>query len=211
MWGRQYYSGLRGNLKKYYLRTVIPLTDRAKKRKQEVYLLGILFFLSFSLLSLPAREVIPLVGKEYTERVKKVIEGAKESVLVVMFHMRYYPNHPTSPSNQLIESLIRAKRRGVRVRVILDISPEEKGKYSNLATGKYLSRKGVEVRFDSLNKTTHSKLVIVDERFVVVGSHNWTYYGLTQNQETSVLIDSPELAGELIGKLKEEFLWKDGK
>lgn len=179
--------------------------------RQRLLLFPFLFVFSLPLLSLPARDVIPLVGEDYTEKVKNLIEGAEKSILVVMFHMRYYPQHPNSPSNQLLEALIRAKKRGVRVTVILDISPEEKGKYSNLTTGEFLSNKGIEVRFDSLNKTTHTKMVIVDGRFVVVGSHNWTYYGLTQNQETSVLIDSPELAEELIKKIKEEFGWRNGK
>jgi len=40
----------------------------------------------------------------------------------------------------------------------------------------------------------HDKLVIVDNRFVVEGSTNWSIAALKSNRESAALIDSPELA-----------------
>jgi phosphatidylserine/phosphatidylglycerophosphate/cardiolipin synthase-like enzyme len=34
---------------------------------------------------------------------------------------------------------------------------------------------------------------MVDDQLTVVGSTNWSYYALDQNNETSVLIRSPEI------------------
>ncbi|HEX68307.1 MAG TPA: hypothetical protein ENG13_04510 [bacterium] len=180
-------------------------------RNLKFLLLLPVFLLPLLLYSFPAQDVQPLIGDGYTGKVKEVIDKAKDSITVVMFHMRYYPEHPASPSNQLINSLINAKKRGVKVKVILDLSEEERGRYNNLKTGKFLSENGIDVRYDTLTKTTHSKLVIVDKRYVIIGSHNWTYYGLTQNNETSVFIDSSPLAEELLKWVRKEFRWKSGR
>ncbi|MBU0534282.1 MAG: hypothetical protein KJ887_05765 [Candidatus Omnitrophica bacterium] len=36
----------------------------------------------------------------------------------------------------------------------------------------------------------------MDSRYTIIGSHNWTYSGLSKNNELSVLINSNELAKE---------------
>jgi cardiolipin synthase len=55
----------------------------------------------------------------------------------------------------------------------------------------------VDVIFDSPQKTTHAKLMIVDEQMTLLGSTNWTYYALTHNHEASLVIRSKEVAKEL--------------
>jgi phosphatidylserine/phosphatidylglycerophosphate/cardiolipin synthase-like enzyme len=55
----------------------------------------------------------------------------------------------------------------------------------------------VDVIFDSPEKTTHAKLMIVDAQMTLLGSTNWTYYALTNNHEASLLIRSKEVAKEL--------------
>jgi phosphatidylserine/phosphatidylglycerophosphate/cardiolipin synthase-like enzyme len=60
------------------------------------------------------------------------------------------------------------------------------------------------VSFDSPTVVTHAKVVVVDGRYVYLGSHNLTQSALRHNNELSVRIDSPELAAEVaayLGKL----------
>ena len=45
-----------------------------------------------------------------------------------------------------------------------------------------------------LSETTHAKLMVVDGQLSLLGSTNWTYYALTNNNETSVLVRSKEVA-----------------
>jgi phosphatidylserine/phosphatidylglycerophosphate/cardiolipin synthase-like enzyme len=61
-----------------------------------------------------------------------------------------------------------------------------------------LSVGGVEVIYDPLFKTTHTKCMIVDGELTLLGSTNWTYHALTSNNELSLLIRSKELAKEMI-------------
>ncbi len=149
--------------------------------------------------SSPAEDVQSVTDKQYFQTAQKMIRESGESIYVMMFEMGYYEDHPDTPSNLLIRDLIDAKKRGVKVQVILDVREgEDRTTKRNRHTGKILSAGGVDVIYDSLSRTTHAKMMIVDRKLVLVGSTNWTYYALTDNHEASVLIRSKEVAREMI-------------
>ena len=52
--------------------------------------------------------------------------------------------------------------------------------------------------YDSPSKTTHTKLMVVDGKLSLLGSTNWTFYALTDNNEASVLVRSKEVARALM-------------
>jgi phosphatidylserine/phosphatidylglycerophosphate/cardiolipin synthase-like enzyme len=146
----------------------------------------------------PAEDVQLVLDAQYLQVAKKMIQEAKHSIHVMMFEMGYYDEHPNSPSNLLIKELINAKKRGVKVEVILEVREEEdRTTKQNRHTGRILSEGKVEVIYDSLSKTTHAKLVVADGQLILLGSTNWTYHALTTNNETSVLIRSKEVAQAL--------------
>jgi phosphatidylserine/phosphatidylglycerophosphate/cardiolipin synthase-like enzyme len=163
--------------------------------------LSILFLLLLSNLyspdaiGLPAEDVQLVLDGQYFQVAKKIIEQAKDSIQVIMFEMGYYDEYPNTLSNLLIRELIDAKRRGVKVEVILEVKEgEDRTTQRNRHTGRILSEGGVEVIYDSLSKTTHAKLMVVDGEFSLLGSTNWTYYALTNNNEASVLVRSKAVA-----------------
>jgi len=163
-----------------------------------------IFFLFFTFhlqesRGLPAEDVQLVVDTQYFQVAKRMIQEAKHSIQVMMFEMGYYDQYPNTPSNLLIKELIDAKKRGVKVEVILEVREgEDRTTKRNRHTGKILSEGGVEVIYDSFSKTTHTKLMVVDGRLTLLGSTNWTYNALTNNNEASVLIRSKEVAKELI-------------
>jgi len=143
----------------------------------------------------PAEDVQLVLDAQYFQVAKKMIQEAKHSVQVMMFEMGYYDRNPNTPSNLLIKELIDAKKRGVKVEVILEVREgEDRTAKRNRHTGKILSEGGVEVIYDPLFKTTHAKLMMVDGKITLLGSTNWTYYALTNNHEASILIRSKEVA-----------------
>jgi phosphatidylserine/phosphatidylglycerophosphate/cardiolipin synthase-like enzyme len=149
--------------------------------------------------SLPAEDVQLVTDGQYFQVAKRMIQEAKHSVQVMMFEMGYYDQHPNTPSNLLIKELIDAKKRGVKVEVILEVREgEDRTTKRNRHTGKILSEGGVDVIYDTFLKTTHTKLMVVDGHLTLLGSTNWTYYALTNNHEVSVLIRSKELAKALV-------------
>ncbi len=169
------------------------------------FIITLLIFLSpFTIylspsLGLPAEDVQLVMDEQYFQVAKKMIQEAKSSILIMMFEMGYYEKHPNTPSNILIRELIEAKKRGVRVEVLLEVREgKDRTTERNLHSGKILSGGGVKVIYDSLLKTTHAKWMVVDEEMALVGSTNWTYYALTNNHEVSVLIRSKAFAKSLI-------------
>ena len=168
-------------------------------------IVSVLFFFLFSPFylplsySLPTEDVQLVTDAQYFPAAKKMIQEAKRSVQVMMFEMGYYDEYPNTPSNLLIKELIAAKKRGVKVEVILEAREgEDQTTERNRYTGKILSKGGVEVIFDSLSTTTHAKVMVVDGQITLLGSTNWTYHALTKNHEVSVLIRSKEVAKEFI-------------
>jgi phosphatidylserine/phosphatidylglycerophosphate/cardiolipin synthase-like enzyme len=166
-----------------------------------------IFFLFFSLAAvyaphssgLSAGDIRVVVDAQYFQVAKKMIQEAKTSIRVMMFEMGYYEKHHDTPSNLLIKELIGAKKRGVKVEVILEIREgDDRTTKRNRQSGKMLSDGGVEVIYDSLSKTTHAKLMVVDGELILLGSTNWVFSSLTNNHEVSILIRSKEVAKELI-------------
>jgi len=168
-------------------------------------ILSILFFFLLSTFylplsfGLPAEDVQLVTDGQYFQVAKKMIQEAKHSVQVMMFEMGYYDQYPNTPSNLLIKELIEARKRGVKVEVILEVKEgEDRTTKRNRHTGKILSEGGVEVIYDSFSKTTHAKLMVVDGQLTLLGSANWTFYALTNNNEASVLVRSKEVARALL-------------
>ena len=165
----------------------------------------LLFFVLFSTFyvphsfALPAEDVRVVANEQYFKVAQELIKGAKRSVRVMMFEMVYYQNRSHSPTNILLKELIDARKRGAHVEVILEVREgEDRTTKGNRRTGKILSEGGVEVIFDSPSKTTHTKVMIIDEQIALLGSTNWTYSALTNNNEVAVLIRSKEVAKELL-------------
>ncbi len=168
---------------------------------KKVFLI-ILFFFTFHIslsFGFPAEDVQLVTDAQYFQVAKKIIQEAKSSIQVMMFEMLYYDRYPDSPSNLLIRELINAKKRGVKVEVILEVRKgRDRMSEQNRQTGRVLSTGGVEVIYDPLFKTTHAKLMVVDGHLTLLGSTNWTYDALSNNNEVSTLIRSKEVARELI-------------
>jgi len=155
-----------------------------------------------------AQEIEVVKDQEYFFQLNKAIKGATSSIKIIAFEMGYYPDHPLSPSNILMHELIEARKRGVEVKVILEISDWNKRvTQKNKFSGKILFKGGVKVRYDPPSVTTHAKLVIIDSSFALLGSNNWTYYSLTQNKELSLLVRIPSVVRELEDYFNE--LWEE--
>lgn len=130
---------------------------------------------------------------EYRDTLLKKIQEAKRRIICAFYLFKVTDrrgNHPAA----LAKELAHAQRRGVDVTVILEgddpVGPE------NRAVAGYLTRRGVKVLYPRGRRTTHAKAVVIDDRYVLIGSHNITHAALSKNRELSVLLDSPELAAQ---------------
>jgi len=61
-----------------------------------------------------------------------------------------------------------------------------------------LKAAGINVRFDSSKRTTHSKVLVIDKETIIIGSHNYSFDGLKNNNDTSLLLRDKDKAKRLI-------------
>jgi phosphatidylserine/phosphatidylglycerophosphate/cardiolipin synthase-like enzyme len=140
---------------------------------------------------LETKDPIQVVNdQEYFEAVDPFLKNARTSIHIVMFNVNYYVKYPNSTMNFIIRDLIEAVDRGVDVKIVAD-------EFQTTApTIEYLRSKGIDIKFDDPKKTTHSKLIIIDGRIIIIGSTNWSYYATEKNHESNVIIVSEEVAQE---------------
>lgn len=92
--------------------------------------------------------------------------------------------------NTFIEELINAKKRGVDVKVITD-ALSASNKYSK---HELLRKSGIPVKTENYAGKMHTKTVIIDDTYVILGSMNFTYSGNNKNDENVIVLNNKEAA-----------------
>ena len=89
--------------------------------------------------------------------------------------------------------LVKARERGVKIRVILDATAATNG-YSK---HKYLRDNGIELKVENWGGKMHMKSALIDSKHLIIGSMNWTSAGESKNDENTIVIkDAGSLARE---------------
>ena len=140
-------------------------------------------------------QVILLINEDYFPALIKAIDEAQSEIFMSIFSFKTGV-HKNSYPDRILGHLAKAVKRGVNVKVILEATgrPDDELNAQNRQTGKLLEEKGVKVYFDSPHTTTHTKLIVIDEKVVILGSHNLTQSALKYNNEISILMKRPDLA-----------------
>lgn len=148
--------------------------------------------------------ILLLDGRDYFDALLKKINNAKRDILISMYVFKT-TGRSTSSANRIKDSLIKAAKRGVDVRVLLEREGEKGSSINseNEYTAKRLIKGGVKVYFDSPHQRTHAKVIVIDRRYTFIGSHNLTASALQYNRELSLMIDSEDVAGEAAGYIEE--------
>jgi len=120
--------------------------------------------------------ITPLIFPGDKHKIITAISSAKESIYVEMYGLT---------DSDIITELIRAKDRGVDVKVIL----EDDVDYNDDAF-MTLAGAGVPVKWDGDRyRLTHTKLMIIDNQTIIIGSPNFTFSGMTKNREAGLITD----------------------
>ena len=123
------------------------------------------------------------------EPILSAIAGAWRTLQIKMFVF-------SDPA--LLNAVVAARRRGVRVRVMLNRA-RRSGKHDNRATQRTLERARVDVKdanpgFD----LTHEKSMVVDEKTAFVQSLNWTTRNLTETRDYAVVTTHRHEVAEIV-------------
>lgn len=115
--------------------------------------------------------------------VRPLLKHANERIDIAVFFLTH---------KRIVEDLIAAKQRGVKVRVILDATGAKNGYTKH----ELLRAAGIEVKVENWGGKMHMKSAMIDGRYLVTGSMNWTSSGDFSNDENTIIIDSPPLSAQ---------------
>lgn len=129
-----------------------------------------------------------IIGKQYPQKVIPLIDNAKKSIRIVVFDWRWYPYDASHPVQLFNQALIRAKRRGVQVSVIANATD----------IIDILKKEGIDAKKPPTPHLIHSKMIIIDDNILIIGSHNFTQSAFTMNHEVSIIIENDPNISECI-------------
>jgi len=128
-----------------------------------------------------------ILGSKYAEKVIPLIKEAKNSIAVIVFDWRWYPNYVGYPIHKFNMEILSAAKRGVKVCAITN--------YKEIT--EILKGSGIEVKHLIQNKLVHTKMMIIDGQIAIIGSHNFTHSAFSFNHEISVILRDPDLCYQL--------------
>lgn len=117
----------------------------------------------------------------------KIMNEAKKTLDIAVFDIE---------EESACQSLIQARKRGVRVRIVTDA--DNLGEHGNPSKPRQvlalMKKAGIQIRADNRNAFMHHKFAIMDQHTVITGSLNLTNNSMYRDNNNSLKITSPELA-----------------
>jgi len=160
-------------------------------------------------LSRPLTRRPPLNASDFSKSLLRDIEKARQEITIASYDLDESSN-PYDFGTKLTQALIRAERRGVKVRLLLDASQNrvpETGEifyhYRGERKAEELVRSGVQVYYDSTLTLFHPKIAIFDDHLVYVGSQNLEVRKDATVLEATIRLDSKKISSEIKTYLAE--------
>lgn len=126
-------------------------------------------------------EVCFTPGENCACQIIQEIKQAKKQILVQAY---------VFSDLSIAQALIRAKQRGLDVKIILDKS-QLKGKFTLL---NFFRKHKISVVIGCLPGIAHNKIIIIDNDTVITGSYNYTRSATKRNAENLLIIKDSGLA-----------------
>ena len=133
-------------------------------------------------------EPIAIIGSQYPRVVIPLIDSAIHTLDVIVFDWRQYKNQPANPVSLFNSSIARASSRGVSVRCLVN----------NDDIIQMLKSIGCKARKVESTKLLHTKLLIIDKKKVVIGSHNFSQNAFSMNEEASIFVNMNDENNEFV-------------
>lgn len=133
-------------------------------------------------------------AKTLTTQVIPLINSAKKYIYIPAFLITH---------KELTDSLIAASKRGVAVKIILDATNTHSGSHSKM---KSLRDAGIQVKTENFAGKLHSKSILIDDVYTIIGSMNFSKSGEGANDENLIIIKDSDAA--MFYKTFFQYLWK---
>lgn len=114
-------------------------------------------------------------------RIIELINNAKSYIYIPTYLITH---------KDISEALIKAKSRGIDVRVIIDANSTS----TRNTKHKLLRTNGILLKTENYAGKLHSKTIIIDDEYIITGSMNFSNSGENKNDENILIIKNPEFA-----------------
>lgn len=105
-------------------------------------------------------------------------------------------------SDELADAMIERIGSGVDIAGVM----EETQVKSNSGTEfNRLRSAGARVRLDGNPRNMHHKVLIIDERIVVLGSYNFSFFAESRNDENLIVVYDPQIAAQFLEEFEKVF------
>lgn len=136
-----------------------------------------------------------IIGKEFVDKVIPLIQEAQKTIDILVYDWRWYPDQIGSKVQRFNNEIINSSRKNKRIRIITNFT----------YVISVLKSFNVEIRKNTSKRKLHTKLMIIDNKIAILGSHNYTMNAFTINYEVSAIIKDEKAVARL--KLYFENLW----
>ncbi len=116
-----------------------------------------------------------------SKRIVELINSAKNYIYVPTFLITH---------KDITEALIKAKKRNIDVKIIIDANSVN----TRNTKHKLLRESGVLLKAENYAGKLHSKTMIVDDEYLIIGSMNFSNSGENKNDENMLVIKNPNFA-----------------
>ena len=118
-----------------------------------------------------------------SEKIIPIIDNARKYIYVPAYLITH---------QGITSALIRAKQRNIDVKIIIDTNS------TSTRNTKYLMlrQNKIPVKTENYAGKLHSKSMIIDDKYVITGSMNFSNSGENKNDENVLIIENPKLAKE---------------
>jgi len=126
----------------------------------------------------------------------EIVRATREIVIVNAYFV---------PDRQVRHALQAARKRGVKVRVMLPVESDVVAvRYATRRLYTWMLERGIEIH-EWGQSVLHSKTAIIDRHWCTVGTHNFDYRSLAYNLEVNLAMRDFETAERLLDRVERDF------
>lgn len=147
---------------------------------------------------------------EYLPAAKMLLENAKETIDISTFKLEDNNKPRGRKLKKFWELLLEKAANGVKVRLLMNWHDDKRSvAQTNQAISMKLKQHKIPVRFLRNNRCCHAKILLIDKKKALIGSHNLSIRSLSANFEISYLLSAPDEANNLSRTF--EHSWNDAQ
>jgi len=137
-------------------------------------------------------------GPSFLESCLRFLNSAKDEICISTFRFENPENKKTKAIDLFFLSLIAAKNRKVKIKILVNLfSEKERLGQINKKTAMVLKTYGITCRRPPARITNHAKLLIIDRKRLILGSHNITKHSFNESFECSIKITDHKMIDQV--------------